>query len=353
MDAGLGRSVAVDRALAALIRSRGAAAWTDTEALRAQLRSAIPEQGGRIDLLVAAAEIGTVRELAVSPGRDSIREAQLAQRLVFERYYTDSDARFAVESWACALYEPALPAEQPAPTSEAAQPPLAYMPPEPPVSVYAPPPATAPELPRRHASLPSQTIAGGQFEDLGAPTDAARRPAPFGPIAPARRKGGPLARFRPFVVIAIVLFVALNMMSRCDSGASDSGSVADSSSGVTLDARSGDDYKPPTTPAETYAVDELGYEEALTVQASGVISALSSAPEPIRRTLTSYSADPKNADVTWLAVDSGENGAGYVLVRPEKTSVQVSTFTTDFIVMRSLDGEYNVSGPAAAQIPGQ
>ncbi|MDR3685860.1 MAG: hypothetical protein P4L93_02725, partial [Coriobacteriia bacterium] len=109
MDAGLGRSAAVDRVLAALVRERGAAAWTDPKATSAYLRAGIPNESGRVDTLVAAAEIGLVAEMGALPGRDSIREAQFAQRLVFERYYSDSDARFAVGAWARALWEPAAP----------------------------------------------------------------------------------------------------------------------------------------------------------------------------------------------------------------------------------------------------
>jgi hypothetical protein len=174
------------------------------------------------------------------------------------------------------------------------------------------------------------------------------------PPRPLPKPSRPFARLRPFFFLIVGLFLLMNFASQCSPNSNSSGSIAsDPFGGAPLAARSGNDYQAPTTPAETYAVRDLGYQEALTMQPSDVIDALADAPEPVARTLRSYSTDPKNADVTWLAVDSGENGAGYVLVRPDKTSVSVPSLTTDFVVMQSLDGEYSTSGPLAAQIPSQ
>ena len=376
MDAGLGRSAAVDRTLSALVRERGAAAWTDPKASSKYLRDGIPNESGRIDTLIAAAEIGLVAEMVALPGRDNIREAQFAQRLVFERYYSDSDARFAVEAWARALWEPTAPAPahsapEAAPVAPSAPtaavtpppPPPATLPPTPtlaarPAPSYAPtapaippspaapvrdwrtpvPPTPTPPTPpappatRRHASMP-------------APVEP---PIDFGPVTPPtkrtarsrQRTGGKglFAVLRPIVFLLFAVWIMSSMVSQCNN--SDSSNLNDSSTSS--------ESTQPANDAETYALDTLGYVDATSVTASEVVSGLGEAPAPIRNFVASYTSQSANSEVNWLAVTDENGGTGYVALKPTDTD-----FAKQLAVIHTSDGKYTLSGPLAAGIPSQ
>jgi hypothetical protein len=327
MDTGLGQSAAIDRTLSALVRERGAAAWSDPNALDAFLREAVAGQGGRIDLLVAAVELGLVAELAATSTRDSIAEARFAQRLVFERYYSDSDARFAVEAWARALHDPPPPAEAPAPSGI-----VAAATPQPSA------PAPRPEPARRRASVPSQVFGGA---DLGEPEPSpypGRRSDP--PKSRAEKSKGRFARLKPLLILGVVLFMLANFASQCDLGDAPTSSSAESEviNGITAE---------PGSP-EAFAMETLGYQEAISVTASQAIEGLGVAPEPIRKFVASYAADPANSGAAWLAVSNVDNAAGYVIL-----SSAAGDYAAQLIVVRDTNGKYSLSGPLAAGIPSQ
>ncbi|MDR3686767.1 MAG: hypothetical protein P4L93_07420 [Coriobacteriia bacterium] len=104
----------------------------------------------------------------------------------------------------------------------------------------------------------------------------------------------------------------------------------------------------PTTDAETYALDTLGYADATSVTASDVVSGVGEAPAPIQRFVASYASQRANSKVSWLAVSDNNNGSGYLALQPTE-----SDFEKQLAVIRNPDGKYALSGPLAAGVPSQ
>jgi hypothetical protein len=155
---------------------------------------------------------------------------------------------------------------------------------------------------------------------------------------PAPKRKRPFAALQPVVILVVVLFVLGNMVSQCSSSSTDSGS---STPGLSQSSASQSD-------SEQFALDNLGYETAASIDASDAVSGLAEAPDPIRKFVASYAADPVNSEMEWLAVTDTDNGAGYLILKPTDTD-----FETQLAIIHQPSGKYALTGPLAAGIPGQ
>jgi hypothetical protein len=325
MDAGLGRSAAVETALRDLLRDRGVGAWRDPKVVAEALQAAIPREPGRIELIVATVQIGIVAELADMPARDSIRESQLAQRLVFERYYSDSDARFAVETWARVLHEAASVPEA-----------IAEMHAQEPVPAAVPAaPATPPVAPAYPDRPPAPTHPGAEFGPPAVPKSSAWE-APARASRRAKRRG---VDVKTIVVIVIVLFALANWATQCSNNSSGDGALVSGDTVATIEGSS-------ASVLEEYAKDTFGYDEAVAVDASETVQGLGGAPAAIQAYVARYAADPANAKTEWLVVRS-YHGDGYVLLRPDGDGEHALLLS----ILRTSDGAYHLAGPLASKVP--
>ena len=378
LDQGLGRSAAVDRALATLVRDGGPRSWTDSAAVRESLRAALPEEGLRVDLLMAVVDTGVIADLASMPERDTMREAQLIQRLIIERYYADSDARFAVEAWARALHEPSASVAGRAEVAATLAAVAAARPQQQPAGGFDAPAARASQVattgagwqaaPSAPQGLPTPEVAPGRPGGPAPvpPVPAAQQPtsaAPYPPFAgpgnaprpripasapalpnirPSRPRTASSNKARGFIIGAIVLFVVISNVSRCASGALTSLSGDSGNTPAVVDTS-------PATDAATYASDQLNYPEAVASTASETLAGLADAPVAVREYLRSYAKDPANAEAAWVAVANSEHGSGYVIVKPDWQR----SWALQLAIVRPAGGKYALTGPLAAGVPGQ
>lgn len=321
MEAGAGRSVALESALSALLRERGLAVLANPRSIDEHLKAAVPAEAGRVNLLGVALDSGVVAELARSSGRDSIRESQLAQRLVLECYLSDSDARFAVQTWSRALHEPTpAPSARMAPTAAvpASTPqPHAVVPPAPVPQPHAVAPAPAAPRPATPSTLPA--FPDADVWQRARPTPSAR-PGSAGTLRP---------RVRTWIWMAMgaLLILVLNI-SQCEDNAPSFG-----------EGESG-----PSTAAE-YAVRNLGYDPAVPVEGDEVVSGLGAAPDATREFVASVIADGSHGDLEWLAAVERGGGTGYVGL---EFSEDEETYRLQLAVIRGEDGKYVLKGPLAS-----